>query len=103
MWEKNKEDLNLINTYKEQKNIENQKESYLNLNKGNYTKKLIALLVYKKKQKNINKNINNFNIKHISLNNSNQAFLLNVNQHKLTILQEDITTYNYLNLIDLTF
>ena len=83
-----------------------QKESYLNLNKGNYTKKLIALLVYKKKQKNINKNINNFNIKHISLNNSNvpeQAFLLNVNQHKLTILQEDITTYNSLNLIDLTF
>ncbi len=99
----NKEDFNLLNTYKEPKNLEKQKESYLNLNKGNYTKKLIALLVYKKKQKNINKNVNNFNINHISLNNSNQAFLLNVNQHKLTILQADITTYNSLNLIDLSF
>ncbi len=103
-WEKeNNEEFNFINTLNDSTHLEKHKETYLNWNKGNYTKKLIALLMYKKKQKGTNKSANNFNFNNISLNNSNQGFLININRNKLTILQTDVSVYNSLNLIDLCF
>ena len=83
---------------------ENKQEYKMNsdINKGGYTKKLIALLIYKKKAKAVN-----FLLNDAALSNSNtnqgRAFVTSHNRNKLTLLQTDTTLYNTLGLIDLCF
>ena len=83
---------------------ENKQEYKMNsdINKGGYTKKLIALLIYKKKAKAVN-----FLLNDAALSNSNtnqgRAFVTSHNRNKLTLLQTDTTLYNTLGLKDLCF
>lgn len=67
--------------------------------KENYTKKLIYLFLYNKKIQQLNLNITN----KITNTSKNKNIIMNLEVNKLIKLQTDITLYNTLNLINLTF